>query len=69
MKVLSLKGEIELIKTRGIKAGFVVKLPNGDNAKITKIYRDHLGSAHYFDVYISDRNQTKTQIKMQYLGL
>lgn len=67
MQSLSIKDEIQLIKTKGIKAGAIVKRSNGNVIKITKIYRDHLGSSHLFNFDNLSNGQSYKAVKMQYI--
>jgi hypothetical protein len=67
MQALSLKGELNLIQTKGIQAGSVVKMQNGNNIKITKISRDHLGSSHLFDFDNLTSGKSFKSVKMQYI--
>lgn len=67
MQALSLKSELNLIQTKSIQVGTIVKMSSGDNIKITKIYRDRLGSSHVFDFDNLSRNTNHKAVKMQYI--
>jgi len=67
MQALSIKDEIQLLDIKGIKVGTIVKRSNGNAIKITRIYRNHLGSSHLFDFDNLSNGQSHKAVKMQYI--